>query len=51
MGIGVVSGRETSVSTVCLRGLAFVCVARFGNVRDKVLVSQLESVGTDMSHL
>ena len=51
MGIGDVGDRRTFVSTVCLRGLAFLCVAHFSDVRDEALVSQLESVGADMSCL
>ena len=51
MDIDVVGGRRTFVSTVCWLGPAFVCVAHVDNVRDEVLVSQLESVGTDGSHL
>ena len=51
MGVDVVGGRGTSVSTVCWLGPAFVCVAHFDDARDEVLVSQLESVGVDDSHL
>ena len=51
MDIDVVGGRRTSVSTVCWLGLTFVCVAHFGDMRDEALVSQLESVGTDVSCL
>ena len=51
MDVDVVGGCRTSVSTVCWLGLTCVCVAHFGDARDKALVSQLESVGTDGSCL
>ena len=51
MGIDVVDDRRTSVSTVCWLGLTFACVAHFDDARDEALVSQLENVGTDSSHL